>query len=102
MGAARLNVGLRAHGAMTGDARFKALFQVQATQLLAELETTDNGPIWTQDLYGSVQRWPGPVHGFAGNMLPLLHGWDWLTSDQRAVVVDAVPRPLRRSPSAPT
>ena len=80
--------------AMTGDGRFKALFQVQATRLLAELETTDSGPIWTQDLYGSVQRWLGPVHGFAGNMLPLLRGWDWLTPDQRPVVADAVPRTL--------
>ena len=69
--------------AMTGDARFKALFQVQASRLLGELETTESGPIWTQHLYGLTRRWLGPVHGFAGNMLPLLHGWDWLTSDQR-------------------
>ena len=80
--------------AMTGDARFKALFQVQATRLLAGLETTDSGPIWTQDLYGRVQRFLGPVHGFAGNMLPLLHGWDWLTPDQHALVADTVPRTL--------
>lgn len=80
--------------ALTGDRRFRALFQVQATRLLAELETTDSGPIWNQDLYGRVQRWLGPVHGFAGNMLPLLHGWDWLTPDQRAAVADAVPQTL--------
>ncbi len=80
--------------AMTGDARFKPLFQAQATRLLAALETTDSGPIWTQNLYGRAQRWLGPVHGFAGNMLPLLHGWDWLTPEQRAVVADAVPQTL--------
>jgi hypothetical protein len=34
------------------------------------------------------------VHGFAGNMLPLIHGWKWLTDDQRSVVADAVPRTL--------
>ena len=79
---------------MTGDARFKALFEAQATRLLAELEVTESGPIWTQDLYGRVQPWLGPVHGFAGNMLPLLHGWDWLTPDQRSVVADAVPKTL--------
>ncbi len=80
--------------AMTGDARFKTLFHVQATRLLAGLEMTDNGPIWTQDLYGRVQRYLGPVHGFAGNMLPLLHGWDWLTPEQQAVVADTVLRSL--------
>ncbi len=80
--------------AMTGDARFGALFQVQATRLLAEFEADEGGPIWTQDLYDSRQRWLGPVHGFAGNMLPLLHGWRLLTPGQRAVVADAVPRTL--------
>ena len=80
--------------AMTGDARFETLFQTQATRLLEELEADDGGPIWTQDLCGSRQRWLGPVHGFAGNMLPLLHGWNLLTPDQHAVVSDAVPRTL--------
>ena len=80
--------------AMTEDSKFKALFQVQATRLLAELETTHSGSIWTQNLHGRVQRWLGPVHGFAGNMLPLLHGWNLLAPNQRAVVADAVPRTL--------
>lgn len=80
--------------AMTEDAGFKALFQVQAARLLAELEMVDDGPIWIQDLYGRKQRFLGPVHGFAGNMLPLLRGWDWLTPGQRAVIADAVPRTL--------
>jgi len=87
---------------MTGDPRFIELFRLQAGRLLADLEPDDGGPIWTQDLYGRRQRWLGPVHGFAGNMLPLLRGWDWLTPEQRAVVAEAVPRtslhmPLRRS-----
>jgi Lanthionine synthetase C-like protein len=79
---------------MTSEERFVQLFQLQATRLLADLEPDDAGPIWTQDLYGRRQRWLGPVHGFAGNMLPLLRGWDWLTPEQRAVVEDAVPRTL--------
>jgi lantibiotic modifying enzyme len=81
------------HG-MVDDARFKTLFKAQAGRLLAELETTEDGPIWTQDLYGSRQRGLGPVHGFAGNMLPLLRGWDWLTSEQQALVAEAAPRTL--------
>jgi hypothetical protein len=50
--------------------------------------------IWTQDLYGRRQRWLGPVHGFAGNMLPLLRRWGWLTPAQQVVVANAVPLTL--------
>jgi hypothetical protein len=80
--------------AMTRDVRFKTLFQTQATRLLSELETTEEGAIWTQDLYGMHRRWLGAVHGFAGNMVPFLRGWDWLTSEQRNIVADAASRTL--------
>jgi hypothetical protein len=80
--------------AMTGEARWRTLFSTQAARLFEELEETDCGPLWTQDLYGSRQRYLGPVHGFAGNMIPLLRGWAWLDEGQRARVVDAVPRTL--------
>ncbi|MBO0751653.1 MAG: LanC-like protein, partial [Bradyrhizobiaceae bacterium] len=33
-------------------------------------------------------------HGYAGNMIPLMRGWDWLTPAQQARVADAVPRTL--------
>jgi hypothetical protein len=56
--------------ALTGEARWRALFVTQAARLLEELEDTDLGPLWTQDLYGSRERYLGPVHGFAGNMIP--------------------------------
>jgi Lanthionine synthetase C-like protein len=79
---------------LTGDARWRALFVTQAARLLAELEDTDLGPLWTQDLYGSRKRYLGPVHGFAGNMIPLLRGWHWLDESQRARVADAVQRTL--------
>ncbi|HET7882255.1 MAG TPA: lanthionine synthetase LanC family protein, partial [Acetobacteraceae bacterium] len=79
---------------MTSDARFSAVFRQQASRLLDALEADENGLIWTQDLYGRQQRWLGPVHGFAGNMLPLLLCWQWLTPGQRAIVADAVPRTL--------
>jgi hypothetical protein len=81
------------HG-MTGEARWRALFLTQAARLLDELEDTDLGPLWTQDLYGSRKRYLGAVHGFASNMIPLLRGWDWLDEGQRARVADAVPRTL--------
>jgi hypothetical protein len=34
------------------------------------------------------------VHGYAGNVVPLLRGWAWLTDAQRALIADAVPRTL--------
>ena len=58
------------------------------------LEETIDGPLWTQDLYGSRERYLGPVHGYAGNMIPLMHGFDWLTEAQRIRVRKAVPRTL--------
>jgi Lanthionine synthetase C-like protein len=58
------------------------------------LEETDHGPLWTQDLYGRHLRYLGPVHGYAGNMIALMRGWEWLTDDQRARIADAVPRTL--------
>jgi hypothetical protein len=59
---------------MTGESRWRALFALQAARLLNDLKETDQGPLWTQDLYGSHRRWLGPVHGYAGNMIPLLRG----------------------------
>lgn len=79
---------------MTGEPHWRDLYVLQAEQLLAELEETDNGPLWTQTLYGRRARYLGPVHGFAGNMLALLRGWAWLSPAQCRLVADAVPRAL--------
>jgi hypothetical protein len=79
---------------MTQETRWRELFQLQASRLLADLEETPQGPLWTQDLYGTNDRWLGPVHGFAGNVIPLLLGWDWLTPAQQANVAEFVPKTL--------
>ena len=79
---------------MTGEPHWRDLYVLQAERLLTELEETDNGPLWTQALYGRRARYLGPVHGFAGNMLALLRGWDWLSPAQCRLVADAVPRAL--------
>jgi hypothetical protein len=79
------------------DPRWRALFEAQAERLLAELQDTAAGPIWVQDLYGRKQIYLGPVHGYAGNMIPLMRGWEWLTESQRARVADAVPRTLSQN-----
>jgi hypothetical protein len=80
--------------AMTAEPRWRALFAVQTARLLKDLEETDDGPLWTQDLYGRHLRYLGPVHGYAGNMIAMMRGWDWLTDDQRTRIADAVPRTL--------
>jgi hypothetical protein len=79
---------------MTREPRWRELFEVQATRLLADLEVTPQGPLWTQDLYGAKDRWLGPVHGFAGNVIPLLRGWHWLTPMQQVQVAEFVPKTL--------
>lgn len=79
---------------LTHEPRWRELFEVQAARLLAELEDTPQGLLWTQDLYGQRDRFLGPVHGFAGNVIPLLRGWDWLTSAQQAYVAEFVPNTL--------
>jgi hypothetical protein len=80
--------------AMTQESRWRALFEMQAARLLADLEDTPQGPLWTQDLYGQRDCFLGPVHGFAGNVIPLLRGWDWLTPAQQAHVAEFVPKTL--------
>lgn len=80
--------------AMTGEPRWQHLFSAQAARLFHDLEETPFGPLWNQDLYGGVQPWLGPVHGYAGNMIPVLRGWEWLTQSQRARVAEVVPRTL--------
>jgi len=79
---------------MTDEPRWASLFAVQAARLLAELEETTNGPLWMQDLYGKQLRYLGPVHGFAGNMIPLIRGWRWLDAAQRQRISDVVVRAL--------
>ena len=79
---------------ITQEPRWRGLFEAQAARLLSDLEDTPQGPLWTQDLYGAHERWLGPVHGFAGNVIPLLRGWNWLTPAQQAQVTDFVPKTL--------
>jgi hypothetical protein len=82
---------------MTGEARWRTIFETQAARLLGDLQDTPDGPMWEQDLYRRQRKFLGPVHGYAGNMMPLLRGWDWLTESQRAQITDAVPRTLGKN-----
>ena len=82
---------------LTDQPQWKAAFEVQAARLFRELRETEKGPLWDQDLYGTIEPWLGPVHGFAGNMVPLIHGWEWLDGAQRARLMEAIPRTLRQN-----
>jgi len=89
-GSAGAMIACRFAADLTGEARWRGPFETMAGRLLAELEETADGPIWTQHLYGQVRRFLGPVHGFAGNVLGLLAGWDWLCEAQRTQIREAV------------
>jgi hypothetical protein len=82
---------------MTGEAPWRAIFETQAERLLADLQDTADGPLWEQDLYHKRLKYLGPVHGYAGNMIPLMRGWSWLTESQRTRVAEAVPRTLSKN-----
>jgi hypothetical protein len=79
---------------MTSEPRWRIAFEAQAKRLLDDLKEIDGVPIWTQDLYGRQRQYLGPVHGFAGNVIPLMRAWNWLTEDQRARIANAVERTL--------
>jgi len=79
---------------MTDEPRWRALFDTQVHGS-SDLEETGLGPLWTQDLYGSHQQWLGPVHGYAGNMIPLLRGGTGWQADQRMQIASAIPQTLR-------
>jgi lanthionine synthetase-like protein len=69
-------------------------FRVQARKLLGELQDTAFGPLWVHELYGERGAYLGPAHGFAGHMLPLLRGWNWLEEAEREQVAAAIGRTL--------
>jgi len=44
---------------MTGQDCWRQIYQQQAERLLGDLEETELGPLWTQDLYGHISRYLG-------------------------------------------
>jgi hypothetical protein len=67
----------------TQETRWQAVFKSQAASLLQELQPVGEiGWLWTVDLYGTQQRYLGPVHGFASNLMPLLVGRQMLSDEE--------------------
>jgi lantibiotic modifying enzyme len=63
----------------TSEARWQEVFLLQAERMLSEWERFDGiGHLWSPDLYGEKHKYLGPVHGFAGNIIPLIEGRELL------------------------
>jgi lantibiotic modifying enzyme len=63
----------------TSEDRWKQIFLLQAENMLSDREWFDGiGFLWSPDLYGAKRKYLGPVHGFAGNIIPLIEGRDLL------------------------
>lgn len=73
---------------LTGEERFEELYQAQAARLLSDTEQVGGCRLWTQEMYGRRARYLGLVHGFAGNILALLQGWHWLSTEQQKVTAE--------------
>jgi hypothetical protein len=60
----------------TGDARWRTVFTDSAAQLLRELTPAPEigAQLWVQHLYGHKVSLLGAVHGFAGNVAPVIAG----------------------------
>jgi lantibiotic modifying enzyme len=69
----------------TGEQRWKSLFLQHCAQLWQEWEYAEEvqSYLWTQSLYGHVSKLIGAVHGFAGNVFPVIRGRHLLDSMQR-------------------
>lgn len=45
---------------LTGEPRWRSIFEIQAERLLGDLMTSEDGAIWVQDLYGKRQNFSAP------------------------------------------
>jgi len=86
----------------TSDDAWSDLFRTSAAALRRTLEhDAETGALlWTQDLYGSRSKLLGAVHGFAGNVFPIIRGRELLSAEEwawwRNLVADTIVRTARR------
>ncbi len=82
----------------TGEPRWRALLQRQLDAIwAARIELPHVGWLWNEDLYGERNAYLGLIHGFAGQVLPLLRASALLSDEQRQALRIAVPEVLRRT-----
>jgi Lanthionine synthetase C-like protein len=82
----------------TGEPRWRALLQRQLDAIwAARVELPDVGWLWNEELYGVRNAYLGLIHGFAGQVLPLLRAAALLSDRQRRELRSALPQILRRT-----
>ena len=82
----------------TGDTRWQDLLRRQLDAVWhARIELPGIGLMWQEELYGSRTLYLGPVHGFAGQVLPLLRAFTLLSGEQQRVLRNEVPETLHRT-----
>jgi Lanthionine synthetase C-like protein len=78
----------------TGERRWAEAWRESAESLYRQREPDG---LWTQRLYGRVQRSLGPIHGAVGNVLALLSGGDLLAPGRPATLEQETAAALARA-----
>lgn len=82
----------------TGDVRWQALLRRQLDAIWrARVDIAGIGLLWKEELYGEHHLYLGAIHGFAGQVLPLLRAFTLLSADQQRALRSDVPQTLRRA-----
>lgn len=72
----------------TSDEVWADIYRYQAVRLLAEWQLVNEiGYLWNVEVYNTQKRFLGPVHGFAGNALALMAGFELLSNIQTKSIV---------------
>lgn len=75
----------------TRDALWANLYRKQANLMLADWKSVEGiGHLWNVEVYSHQKYFLGPVHGFAGNALVLIAGFDLLSNKQRHEITSRV------------
>jgi len=74
----------------TKEERWLDLFRKSADYMFStwELDKQEQLYIWVQHMYGSDAAYLGAIHGFVGNIFPLLKGIELLSDEQRALLIE--------------
>jgi hypothetical protein len=73
------------------ELRWKEAFNFQANRLLEEWESISSiGYLWSPELYEENRKYLGPVHGFTGNVIPLIKGCRLLPEEQFDLICSRV------------
>lgn len=80
----------------TGQERWQELFLENSRQLWSSWVANQQQVfLWTQNIFGSMLQFLGPIHGFAGNVFPLLKTQEWLSAAQRNELLQRTTKVLK-------